>query len=159
MNVLTELQTRWARVSAREQRLLLLAAGVVALGLLWWLALAPALAVLKAAPARHAALEAQSQQMLRLQAQAKAMRAQPALGADEARRALEASLKPLTASAHLMAQADRVTITFKGVAADALAQWLATARQNARLVPSEAHLTRNATGSWDGTVLMLLPAP
>lgn len=159
MNALTHLQNRWRGVSPREQRLLLLALGVVALTLLWWVAVAPALAVLKTAPQQHAVLDTQLQQMQRLQAQALGLRAQPVVSADDARRALEASVKPLGTSAQMVVQAERVTLTFKAVPPDALAQWLATARQNARMVPTEARLARNAAGSWDGSVVLQLPTP
>jgi general secretion pathway protein M len=37
-----------------------------------------------------------------------------------------------------------------------LAQWLAQARLNARVVPSEAHLVQSATGTWDGTLVLNL---
>lgn len=158
MSTLTDLQRRWREVSPREQRLLLLALGVLALALLWWVAVAPALKVLKTAPQQHVALDAQNQQMLRLQAQALALRAQPVMRADDARRALEASLKPLGNSAQMVVQVERVTVTLKGVAPDALAQWLAAARQNAHCVPSEAHLARNAAGTWDGALVLYLPA-
>ena len=158
MSALTKWQMRWLRVSPREQRLVLLALGVVALALLWWVAVAPALAVLKSAPPQHLALDAQIQQMQHLQAQALALRAQPVINSLDARRALDASLKPLGASAQMVVQTTRVTVTLKGVAPDALAQWLATARQNAHSVPTEARLTRTATGAWDGTVVLQLPA-
>jgi general secretion pathway protein M len=156
MSTLTELQSRWRSVSPREQRLLLLALGVVALALLWWVALAPALKVLKTAPQQHLALDAQNQQMQRLQAQALALRSLPVVSAEEARSALEASLKPLGASGQMVVQVERATVTLKGVSPDALAEWLAVARQNARTVPSEAHLTRNAAGAWDGSVVFYL---
>lgn len=156
MSALTELQSRWRSVSPREQRLLLLALGVVALALLWWVALAPALKVLKTAPQQHLALDAQNQQMQRLQAQALALRALPVVSAEEARSALEASLKPLGASGQMVVQVERATVTLKGVSPDALAEWLAVARQNARTVPAEAHLTRNAAGAWDGSVVFYL---
>lgn len=158
MSALAKLQMRWRTVSPREQRLVRLALGVVALALLWWVALAPALAVLKAAPQQHQVLDAQNQQMQQLQAQALALRAQPVISAMEARRALEDALKPLGAGAQMVVQVERVTVTLKGVAPDALAQWLATARQNARSVPTEARLTRNAAGAWDGTLVLQLPA-
>jgi len=103
-------------------------------------------------------LDAQLQQMQRLQTQALQLRAQPLVTADGARQALEGSLKPLGTSAQMVVQVERVTVTFKAVAPDALAQWLATARQNARMVPTEARLTRNAAGAWDGMVVMQLPA-
>jgi general secretion pathway protein M len=159
MSALTKLQARWRNVSPREQRLLLLALGAVALALVWWVAVAPALAVLKTAPQQHAVLDAQLQQMQRLQAQATSLRAQPVVPADDARQALEASLKPRGASAQLVVQVERVTVTLKAAAPDALAQWLATARQNARTLPTEARLTRNAAGAWDGVVVLQLPAP
>jgi general secretion pathway protein M len=124
--------------------------------LLWWVALAPALKVLKTAPQQHLALDAQNQQMQRLQAQALALRALPVVSAEEARSALEASLKPLGASGQMVVQVERATVTLKGVSPDALAEWLAVARQNARTVPSEAHLTRNAAGAWDGSVVFYL---
>ena len=157
MNLLTQLQTRWRSVSPREQRLVMLAGVLTGLALLWWLALAPALTVLKAAPAQHVALDAQLQQMQRLQAQAKALQAQPVLSVDNARLALESALKPLGAGAQMTVQLDRVTV-LKAVPANALAQWLATVRQNAHTAPVEAHLVRNPAGSWDGSLVLNLGA-
>lgn len=158
MSLMTPLQTRWRNVSPREQRLVLLAGVVISLALLWWLALAPALAVLKAAPLQHQALDAQLQHMQRLQAQTRALQSQPVLPVEEARLALEAALKPLGAAAQMSTQIDRVTVTLKAVSASALAQWLATARQNAHTAPMEAHLVRNPAGSWDGTLVLNLGA-
>ena len=159
MTALKDLQSRWRNVLPREQRLALLALGVVLLALLWWGAVAPALKVLRTAPQQHLVLDAQNQQMQRLQAQALALRAQPVITANEARSALEASLKPLGDSAQMVVQVERVTVTLKAVSPDALAQWLATARQNARTVPTEARLTRNTAGAWDGSVVLQLPTP
>ncbi|OIP16631.1 MAG: general secretion pathway protein GspM [Comamonadaceae bacterium CG_4_9_14_3_um_filter_60_33] len=158
MTLLKTLQTRWHSVSPREQRLVVLGGVFVSLALLWWLALAPALAVLKAAPAQHRALDAQLQHMLRLQAQAKALQAQPVLSPDQARRALDAALLPLGGSAQMNVQIDRATVTLKAVSASALAQWLATVRQNAHTAPTEARLVHNAAGSWDGTLVLNLGA-
>jgi len=158
MTLLKTLQMRWHSVSPREQRLVVLGGVFVSLALLWWLALAPALAVLKAAPAQHRALDAQLQHMLRLQAQAKALQAQPVLSPDQARRALDAALLPLGGSAQMNVQIDRATVTLKAVSASALAQWLATVRQNAHTAPTEARLVHNAAGSWDGTLVLNLGA-
>ncbi|TXT41426.1 MAG: hypothetical protein FD135_299 [Comamonadaceae bacterium] len=158
MSVMKDVSTRWQNVSRREQRLILLALGVVALALLWWVALAPALKLLKAAPAQHLALDAQLQQMQQLQAQAQALRSQPVLSAAQARSALEDSVKLLGSGAKMGVQAERVTLTLKAVAPDALAQWLASARLNAHMAPLEAHLTRNSSAGWDGTLVLQLPA-
>ena len=156
MNLLKQWQSRWRGMPAREQRLALLALAVVSLALLWWLALAPALAVLRAAPAQHQVLDKQLQQMQHLQAQAKALQAQPALSTDQTRLALEAALKLLGPGAQMTVQLDRVTVTLKAVGPSALAQWLATARQNAHVAPVEARLVRNPAGSWDGTLVLIL---
>ena len=75
MKLLSELQARWRLLARREQRLLLAALALVLLTLLWSLALAPALATLKAAQQQRLALDAQWQQMQRLQAQAKVLQA------------------------------------------------------------------------------------
>lgn len=156
MNLLQQWRSRWRGMPAREQRLALMALAVLSLALLWWLALAPALAVLRAAPAQHRMLDGQLQQMLQLQAQAKALQAQPVLSLDATRLALEAALKPLGPGAQMTVQFDRVTVTLKAVDATALAQWLATVRQNAHVAPAEARLVRNPAGSWDGSLVLNL---
>ncbi|MCY1547635.1 Type II secretion system (T2SS), protein M [compost metagenome] len=67
------------RLSPRERRAVFAAAWVVGLGLLWWLALAPALSTLRQAPERHARLDTQLAQMQQLAASAEQLRAQLAL--------------------------------------------------------------------------------
>ncbi len=93
-----------------------------------------------------------------MQAKVQTLRAQPVVTASAARSALEAATNSLGSNALLTVQTDRVTVTFKGVAPAALAQWLATVRQNARMVPNEAHLTRSESGGWDGRLVLQLPA-
>lgn len=160
MKMMDIAQARWRATSPREQRLLLVAFALVLGALLWWVALAPALATLKGAEARQRVLDAQWQQMQRLQAQAQALQAQPPLAPAVARGLLEASLKTLGDTAQLSVTGERVTVTLKATSADALAQWLAQVRLNVRTAPSEARLVRNAAGSWDGAlVLTLTPAP
>lgn len=157
MSLMAPVQQLWQRASKREQRLLSLAAAVLAGGLLWWVGVAPALKVIKAAPSQQVALEAQLQQMKQLQTQAKDLRALAPLSSGDARLALEQSLKSLGSSAQMAVQAERVTVTLTNVAPELLAQWLATARQNARLAPKEARFKRNDKGGWDGTVVLQLP--
>lgn len=156
MKLLPLLHARWTSVSRREQQLLLVALALLLGAALWWVGLAPALATLRAADKQHQLLEAQLQQMQRLQTQAKTLQAQPQMSFVEARRLLEASVKPLAGTAQLAVAGERVTITLKGISADALAQWLTQARLNARAVPSEARLVRSAAGTWDGTLVLNL---
>lgn len=162
MNLLSPLQSRWRLVPVRQQRWLLAALALLLVALLWWLALAPALATLKAATQQQRQLDAQLQQMQRLQAQARALQTQARIPVDEARRLLEASVKPLGATAQMVVTGSGVTLSFKGISADALAQWLIQVRQNAHAVPVEARLVRAAAGAvgtpitWNGTLVLHL---
>jgi len=183
MNFSEQLKARWATLEARERRMVYAAAALVALALLWWIALAPALRTLSAAPAEHARLDAQLQQMATLQARAKALQSQPRLNRDDALRALETSVREGlgTSNAQLMASGGdgAATVSLRGAPAPTVAQWLGQARGNAHAVPREVHLTRAPASTsaspppsspaakdapktppvrWDGTVVMALPA-
>lgn len=154
----------WARLAARERRLVLLAAAVLGLALLWLLAVAPALRTLRQAEAQRATLAAQTEQLQRLRAEAQALQALPRLGHDEALRALESSVRQrLGDSAQLSVVGERATLVLRQASAEALAQWLADARANARANTVEARLTRagdNAPGApvrWNGTLTLALP--
>lgn len=153
------LRQRWAGLAPREQALVAAAAALVLVALLWWIALAPALATLRAADAQHRTLDAQLQHMKRLQSQAQAMQSQPRQNADESMRQLEATIRQqLGVSARYSIAGDRVTLTLTNTPAAALAQWLSQVRTNARAIPGEARLARNPAGGWDGTLVLTLPA-
>ncbi|MFM9901014.1 MAG: type II secretion system protein GspM [Polaromonas sp.] len=138
-------RARWAALAPREQTLVSGAAAVVLLAVLWWVAMAPALKTLQNAEAQRRTLDAQLQTMQSLQVQAQALQSQPGVNHSDALRALESSVKQgLGATAQLNVVGDRATVTLRGTSADALAQWLAQARVNARALPSEARLTRTA---------------
>lgn len=158
-DLLALLQTRWKGLARREQHMLLAALAALLAALLWWVGLAPALATLGAADAEHRGLDAQIQQMRSLQAEARTLQAQPKLALDDARHLLDASVKQLLGpGAQLAMVGEQVKLTFKGVASEALAQWLAQARLNARAVPVEAHLMHTDAGTWDGKLLLNLGA-
>jgi general secretion pathway protein M len=153
------LRARWSGLAAREKTLVGAAAALVALALLWWIAVAPALATLRSAEEQHRTLDAQLQQMLKLQAQAQAMQGQPKQTHDEALRLLELSIRQhLGLSARYTIAGERVTINLTGTSSQALAQWLTQARVNAHALPGEARLTRTVAGGWDGTLVVTLPA-
>lgn len=147
---------RWQAFSGRERQALAIAAVVLAMAALWWLGLAPALTTLRLAESQRQTLDAQLDQMRQLQVQAKSLQAQPRITPDEARRLLEASLKPLGAGAQLSWLGERATITLKGLSAQALTQWLLQLRLNVRSTPTEARLVRTSNGNWDGTVVLIL---
>lgn len=158
------LRAAWAGLAARERRLVGLAAALVGLALLWWLALAPALATLRQAEVQRPLLDAQWQRMQALQAEAAALKASPRMGQDEALRALEALVKQrLGTTAQLSVVGDRANLTLKNTPAADLAGWLAEARLQARAVPLEARLTRapgvaaGSTAQWSGSLSLGLP--
>lgn len=156
MNLRSILAQRWLSFSGRERQMLVLATLLVLAAALWWLGLAPALSTLRSAESQRQVLDAQLQQMKMLQAQAKSLQAQPRITPDEARRLLEASVKPLGTTAQLSLAGERAVITLKGASADALTQWLLQVRLNVRSTPSEARLVRASNGTWDGTVALSL---
>jgi len=114
--------------------------------------------VLRSSDAQHQALDAQLARMRALQQQAQALQGQPKQNQDESMRMLESSVRQrLGTSARMVVAGDRVTLTLTNTPPDALAGWLSQARVNARAVPAETRLTRNAGGGWDGTVVLTLP--
>jgi general secretion pathway protein M len=153
------LRTRWQGLAPREKMLVGGAAALLAAVLVWLIAIGPALATLRTAEEQHRALDTQLQRMRSLQAQAQALQSQPKLGADEALRMLEVSVRQrLGTSARLVIAGERATITLSGTQPDALAQWLTQARVNARALPGEARISRNSAGLWEGTLVLTLPA-
>lgn len=155
-------QARWAQLAARKKNLLRLAAALVLGAIFWQLGLAPALVTLRTADAQARTLDAQLQHMQALQSEARVLQKQPAPSYDDALRALTTTTKQtLGATAQLNVTGEHASVTLQGASADALAQWLAQARLNARAVPVEARLVRatDAAGlTWNGVLVMGLPA-
>ena len=149
----------WARLSGRERTAVGAAVAVTALAAVWWLLVAPAWSTLRAAPERHERLDAQLGHMQRLAAQAEGLRAEAstAPGRDQTLKTLEAATQSLGAQAQIAVLGDRATLTLRGARPEGVAAWLVQVRQNARLVPVESQLTRDAEGGWSGTVIVAGP--
>jgi general secretion pathway protein M len=146
----------WEQRPAREQRLLALAAAVVGLALVWGIGLAPAWKTVRAYPEQRARLDAQLQTMQTLQAQATALQGKPPLAAAASQAALQAAVARWGARASLVVLNQQATVTLKGIEADALAQFLAQVRTDARLLPQQAQWRREGR-VWSGTVTFNLP--
>ncbi|MDB5880602.1 MAG: gspM [Ramlibacter sp.] len=158
MSRASQLRTRWDRLAPREKTLVGATAALIAAALVWLILIGPALSVVLSAPEQQRALDAQLQRVRGLQLQAQALQSQPKQNHDDALRQLESSVRErLGTSARLLASGDRATVTLTGAAPDAVAQWLTQARLNARTLPSEARLRRNAAGLWEGTLVLTLP--
>ena len=160
-STLAPLQARWTSLERRERTLVSATLWLVALALLWWIGVSPALRTLRQADAQQRGLAAQVQKMQRLQGQAQSIQAQPKISRDEALRALESSVKRMGTAAQLSVAGDRATVTLRNAPADQLAQWLSQARVNARALPGEARLVRSTANpggpaAWDGTVVLSL---
>lgn len=159
---LAPLQQTLAGLQPRERRAVTLALWVVGLGLVWWIAIAPAWSTLRQAPERQARLDAQLSQMRSMAASAQALRdqtnAQPP-GRDTVLRALDQATGALGASGQIAVLGERATLTLNNATPEALAQWLQQVRINARLVPVEARLSRPASGApvWSGTLAVSGP--
>ena len=149
----TELAAAWAQRQPREKRLLLAAAAVVVVALVY-LAIAPAVRTLKAAPAQLAALETQLQTMQRLADEAQALRGKPAVPMEQGRVALQASATRLGDKARMSLQGERAVLTLTGLPAEQLTSWLAEARINARARVVESQLQRTPEGGYAGTVVL-----
>jgi general secretion pathway protein M len=152
------LRARWTALAPREKAMVAGAGGLIAFAIVWLIFVGPALSTLHSADTQRRTLDSQLQRMAALKSQAQTMQALPKQNRDEAVRQLElATRQRLGTSGRLAVSGDRVTVTLLGTPADALAQWLAQARSAAHALPAEAHLLRNATGTWDGNLVLALP--
>lgn len=150
------LRARWRALGARERRGVAIAAALVGLALLWFVALQPALRTLRSAPATIDALDAQLQQMQRQAAEVRELRATPPLPAGQSAAALKVASDKLGERGRLVVLGDRATLTLTNATPEQLRRWLAEARASARARPLEATLARGAQG-YSGTVVVVLP--
>jgi len=148
-----QLAERWRAFAPRERVALGTASVLLAVFVLWLLAVQPAWRVLRSAPAQLETLDAQWQQMQRLAAEARELRGSVPVPAAQATAALRAATDRLGDKARLVVQGERATLTLTGLAGEQLGAWLAEARSAARARPVEATLTRAAQG-YTGSVVV-----
>ncbi|MDT7837597.1 type II secretion system protein GspM [Aquabacterium sp. OR-4] len=152
-------QAQWARLAPRERQLVRVAALLVAVALLWFVAIAPAWRTLRELPPQRAALEAQLQQMQAQAREAQALRAVAPVPAEQAQAALEAAAQRLGPQARLVAQgAQRSVLTLQGADGAQLAAFLGEARAGARARVLEATLSQSAPGRYDGNLILAVGA-
>ena len=149
----------WRSRSRRERQALSAAAIVLAVVVVWLLAVQPAWRTLRQAPGELDQLDIQLQQMRRLAAESRELRGAPPVSGPQAAAALESASRALGGKAKLSLQGERATLTLTDVNADELRSWLAEARGGARARPVEAQLMRGASGGYNGSVVLQLPGP
>jgi len=147
----------WLHASAREQVVLRIAATLVLLALVWWVGLQPALKTLKNARTQAPVVRAQYEQMLQLQAQAAALRAQVQQPVSDPKAVLQDSISTLEKNARVALAGERATVSFKQARPADLALWLEQLRLKAHSSVLEMHMTQ-AAGLWSGSVLVQLPS-
>lgn len=154
----------WARLNLREQQLIKLGGCFFGLAALWFLALAPALQTLQEAPSRQNFIDAQSQRMRQLQAQAESLQKPRAIPRTDAVVWLEKNLSDLGPNASISVQGSSVSISFEAAPARALARWLSMARENAQALPTQAQLQQvspigpeSREVTWGGSLVLRLP--
>lgn len=148
-------RARWRALAARERRLVRLAVVVLAVFVLWTLAVAPAWRTVRDAPAELDRLDRQLHEMQRLAAESRELRATPPLPPSQAAAALRAATARLGDGARLTLAGDRATVTLAGVDAARLRDWIAEVRIGARAHPVEVQLTR-AGGGFSGSIVLAL---
>ncbi len=167
------LQRSWAGLSLREQRIVGLAALLLAVALLAGLGIWPAVQKLQRGQAEQQRLSQQLRDMQQLQARANLLKnsRQAALSAPAApaatspvnsEQALRQTLQPLGDTARVQVSDQRVQVTLSGADPTALTTWWAQARSQAKATAQEARLVRRQAGEqllWDGQVVMGLPPP
>jgi len=157
---LNTLRARFDALNAREQRWLQWGAVAAALLLVLGLGVWPALRSWRASAPAHQQMAQQLQVMQGLQARAQVLQAAPRFDADEGLRQLQETAQALGERMQLSVGAQQVNVRVQALPAQALAQWLASARELAHAVPLQAQLSQSSeTGPalWSGTLVLGLP--
>ena len=142
--------------SPREQLAIQWALGFVAVVVLWQIAVAPAWQVWRDSQTHLDTLAQQHTDMLALQQQAKQMQALTRISTETSTQTLQSLCAGLGDKVKCSRQALRMTVDFKGLGPQAVAQAWAQARSQAQAVVLETHLQRQGE-LWNGQWVWALP--
>lgn len=143
-------------MSPRDRVLSAVGLAVLAIYLMWAVAVAPALKTLRQAPLQLAALQAQEQQMQAQAQAARALRNVTPLAPAAAAQALQSASARLGPQARLTLQGDRAVLTLQATPAPQLMAWLTEVRAGARARVTEAALTQAGPGSYSGSLTLAI---
>jgi len=155
----TEADKWWLARTARERRAVIVVLAVLAVLVVWSLLIQPAWRSARAAPAVLDQLDSELQQMQRVAAESRVLRAVVPVSQAQAGAALKAASDRLGDKAKLNLQGDRATLTLTGISPEALRAWLNEARSGARARPIEATLQRGPSGFTGSVAVTLGAAP
>jgi general secretion pathway protein M len=154
------LSQAWQQRTPRERQLMQVAAWVLVTAALWSWAIAPAVRTWHEAPTRQAALDATSNQMQQLQAQAQAFKKPQAVTRAEALRWLEDNIPTqLGTETRWQLQGERLSVQLSGSTPEQLASWLKQARERAQALPVQAQLQQASPESAGPTPTTKMPSP
>jgi len=153
----TQLRELWRSRAPRERLILGSLLILLAVAVVWLIAVQPALRTLREAPAQLDRLDAQLQQMQRMAAESKTLRNPIRISPGQAATSLKAATDRLGDGARITIQGDRATLVVTGVSGPALRAWLAEARTAAHARAVEVQLLRNPQG-YAGSVIVTLGA-
>jgi len=142
--------------SPREQIGLQWALGLVLLLVVWQWAVSPALQVLRTSDAQRARLAQQTAQLQALQQQAQRLRQQSRISPEQAAQTLQALAQALGGQVKFNRQGERVTLDFKALSPQALAELLTQARSQAHAKVQMAQ-TQFKPAGWEGQLVFALP--
>ncbi len=145
----------WLARTTRERRAVILVLAVLGVLLVWSLLIQPAWRSARTAPAQLDQLDGELQQMQRVAAESRTLRAISPVSQTQAGAALKAATERLGDKARLNLQGDRATLTLTGIGPEALRAWLNEARSGARARPIDATLQRGPAG-FTGSVTVTL---
>ena len=143
--------------SPREQLGIHWALGLLLVFVLWQWAVSPALQVLHTSEAQRARLGQQTAKMQGLQQQVQQLRQQSRINPEQAAQSLQQMAQALGGQVKFNRQGERVTLDFKALSPQALAELLTQARGQARAKVQEAH-TQYKPAGWEGQLVFALPS-
>jgi general secretion pathway protein M len=146
----------WQSLAARERALVIAVSIVLAVFVVWLLAVQPALRTLRETPVELDRLELQLQQMQLAALESESLRSASPVPPARAADALRAATERLGGKGKIVIQGDRATLSFTAVPFAGLRAWLGEARSGARARPVEAQLLK-APGGYSGSISLTLP--
>lgn len=155
----TEAGAWWLARTTRERRAVIVVLAVLGALLVWSLLVAPAWRSTRAAPGVLDQLDGELQQMQRVGAESRVLRAVAPVSQTQAAAALKAATERLGDKARLNLQGERATLSLTGIGPEALRAWLVEARNGARARPVDATLQRGPAGFTGSITVTLVAAP
>ena len=148
-----QLLARYAKLDARERRMVVIIAVALTFLIVWLVLVRPALNTLETAPAQRDQADAQLLQMQAISNEARQLRALPPVPPSVAEQVLKSATDELGGKAKIQMQGDRATLSVTGINGEELRKWLIQARGGARARPIEANLVRAGDG-YNGTLVV-----